>query len=673
MINNDKSINNRKNIFTSQYYMIKTLGLTELNDSELNKLMKTFAKDLFTDYIMDINKREDNMNLIANLIKELDEDNQIVILEKLEKEKEAKNNQNLIKDLKDRIVKLNLLKDEIREENEEDLENQVEDDDEELLEDSEDIEQTMTVEISADDIDEDDIKEICQVFKVNYENEDNKNKRNKNMSFLANSIVKFNEKSQKKITDKLENNLKNEGEKNQFEELLQNLQILNNCKKIGKEIKDKKEQTIKDFKAETENVLKLSDNCKKNLNEENKNQLKEELINELFKNIQIDFDKNELIKEYILESKRDIIIWKSAWKINSLSEQDKESFLNEIKSRTNNSQYKNDIYNKLCKAINILEKIKSIKNDIELKKNDLIYSDELNMSTDKRKEKLESLIQKLNKKNIQKDDIINIVNEIMKFDDVNQENFLNYLRENIKSDEKDFIMKQIENNLNKMKIQKTFAYKVLESYLQKIIIEKEKNEKKYGIFVDYKDKKGTLLLKKPNELKIENFNAMKNNIIDDLKTLNEQGEKDNDISYIDLYKRQKEKEKKLEEISDLINSLYIDDKLKILEEIRKNFDIPKNNDLYNEFLEIFEKKERRFNEEKREKKKETYKEIEEKKEDEEMNLLYSYNDVIVEKNNSSDIVNYSEDAFDSSNKIREISGNKNFTFHKGNLETEEIY
>ena len=166
---------------------------------------------------------------------------------------------------------------------------------------------------------------------------------------------------------------------------------------------------------------------------------------------------------------------------------------------------------------------------------------------------------------------------------------------------------------------------------------------------------------------------MKNNIIDDLKTLNEQGEKDNDISYIDLYKRQKEKEKKLEEISDLINSLYIDDKLKILEEIRKNFDIPKNNDLYNEFLEIFEKKERRFNEEKREKKKETYKEIEEKKEDEEMNLLYSYNDVIVEKNNSSDIVNYSEDAFDSSNKIREISGNKNFTFHKGNLETEEIY
>ena len=141
-----------------------------------------------------------------------------------------------------------------------------------------------------------------------------------------------------------------------------------------------------------------------------------------------------------------------------------------------------------------------------------------------------------------------------------------------------------------------------------MILEKEKTEKKFGIFIDDKDKRATILLKKPNELKIDNFNEMKNNFIEDFKRMNEEmDEKDNDISYLQLYIKKKEKEKKLEEIADVINSLDNDDRIKILDEFKNIFEVPKYHDLYNEFMEILKKRERKFNEEKREKKKETYK------------------------------------------------------------------
>ena len=52
-------------------------------------------------------------------------------------------------------------------------------------------------------------------------------------------------------------------------------------------------------------------------------------------------------------------------------------------------------------------------------------------------------------------------------------------------------------------------------------------------------------------------------------------------------------------------------------------------------------------------------------------MLYSFVDVKTDKNNnSSDIVNFSEDAVESTNNKYE---NKLFTFHKGILETQEIY
>ena len=683
MVNNDKKINNNnKNITSSQFYMIKSLGITELNDDELNLLIETFSKDLFSEEIMEFNKREDNLNLIANLIKELDEENQNKIMVKLENKPEAKNNENLMNDLRDRILQLNLLKDELREEKEEKIANEVEYEEEDLIEDlDEDNDKTVTVEISADDIDEDDINDICQVFQVNFEEDEKKkkNKNNLNMSILANSMIKLSDKSQKKITDKLGEKLTKEEEKKQLEELLQNLQQLNNCKKLGKEIKDKKEKDEKIFREEIGKILSLNDNGKKDLDEENRNKLMEEIINILFNDINVDFVKNELIKDYLTESKKEENIWKNAEKIDSLTEQDKETILNEIKRRTNNDNDKMDIYNKLCKALKILEKIKAIKSNVELKKNDLIEVDRLKSISDNPDAKIELLIQKLNKENAQKDDIVNLVNEILKLDDINQESFLNNLKEKITNKDKDFILKQIDQLLTKKKSQKKFAFKVLERYVKNIIIEKEKNEKKFGIFIDDQDKRGTILLKKPTELKNNNFNEMKNNFLEDLRKLKEEkeekGDKDEEISYLDQYKKKKEKEKKLEEISDVINSLNTDDKIKILEEIKKNFDNPNDNNLYNEFIEILEKRERRFNEEKREKKNETYKEIEDKKESEDNNLLYSFIDNKNEKNNnSSDIVNFSEDAFDIITNINnENADNKGFTFHKGNLETQEIY
>ena len=45
-INGDK---NKNNMSTSQYYMIRSLGITDLNEVELNILTKAFSKDLFNE------------------------------------------------------------------------------------------------------------------------------------------------------------------------------------------------------------------------------------------------------------------------------------------------------------------------------------------------------------------------------------------------------------------------------------------------------------------------------------------------------------------------------------------------------------------------------------------------------------------------------------------------
>ena len=672
---NQKDINiNNKSILTSQFYMMKSFGIIDLNIIQLNDLIETFCKDLFTDKIMDINKKEENLNLIANLIKELDEDNQKNLIEILEKKPEALNNKDLIKDLKDRIIKLNLLKDELREERDEFIGNDMEFDADELIEDEEDFDvldelnETMTVEISTEEIEEDDIKEMCEIFKINYEDNNgndikNKIKDNNSLNILEGSLSKLNDKAQKKIADKLEENLENEEEKNQLNDIRKNLKKLNSYKKLGKILKERKEKNENDFEKEKESILKLNNNGNKNLDEENIKKLSKEIKNYLFDNIHIDFDKNEIIENYIKESKKEDTIWKSAAKIVNLSDKDKKYVLDEIKKKTNNEKNKINIYNKLLKEIEILEKIKNMKNDVELKKKDLIEVEEVNLNHGKKNEKLESFIQILNKDNIRKNDIVNVVNEIINYDEINQEFFLNNFREKLTCEKKDFIIKQIETLLGKKKIQNKFAYKVLEKYMRNIIIEKVKNEKKYGIFIDDKDKRGVIILKNPHELNEDKFNELKNNFIEDLNELKKENE-------------DKNKEKKLEEIADVINSLDRDDKMKILTEIKNNFDLSNDNNLYNKFMNIFEKRKKIYNEQKLQKKKESKKEIEDKKKEEENNLLYSFVDLKEKNINSSDIVIYSENENvpeSNNDNIKDNSIDKNFTFHIGYLETEETY
>ena len=139
----------------------------------------------------------------------------------------------------------------------------------------------------------------------------------------------------------------------------------------------------------------------------------------------------------------------------------------------------------------------------------------------------------------------------------------------------------------------------------------------------------------------------------------------NDSSYLI------EKEKKLEEIADVINSLDIDDKAKILEEIKNNLYKENMSNLYNEFMKALEIREKMFIKEKRERKEETIKEMEEKKKDDENNLLYSYIELKTSKNNnSSEIVIHEDEQEDDENK--ENTDNK-FTVNIGYLETEETY
>ena len=668
IMKNDNNFN--KNMLSSQYFMMKSLGIIELNDVEINILKDTFSKDLFTDKIMDINKKEENLNLIANLIKELDEENQTKLLEKLENEQNDINKINLIKDLKDRVLKLNLLKDELREEKEENNINNINNYEDDLIEDSilDDLNETMTVEISTDEIEENDIKDICQVFNVNYEDNEKeekgkeKEKENNSInSIFEGSLLRLDDKSQKKLADKLEEKAKNNEDKEQLEGLMENLKKINNYKRLGNDIKSKREELKKEFLNEIDRIIKLNSNCSKNLDLNIIDELIKEIIKNLFENIIINFYKNKIIEEYIIESKNEENLWKSAAKIVNLSNEDEKNVLIEIKNCDEKKQ--TNIYNKLYKSIEILKMIKNIQKNVELKKNDLIAPKINNLSPEDINEKLESFIQMLDKENVEKRDINNIVDELIKLDNINQELFINNLKEKIKNKNKDFIIKQIEKSLDKKKIQKTFAYKVLERYLKKIILEKEKNEKKYGICLDDNDK-NRVILKKPNELNEDKFNEVKNNIMIDFKNIYKEKQL-NDSSYLI------EKEKKLEEIADVINSLDIDDKAKILEEIKNNLYKENMSNLYNEFMKALEIREKMFIKEKRERKDETIKEMEEKKKDDENNLLYSYIELKTSKNNNSSEIVIHEDEQEDDDK-KENTDNK-FTVNIGYLETEETY
>ena len=212
----NNKFNNKANLAASTLYWQNSLGRLELNVVELNILIDTFFKDLFNEEIEDEEIKEDNLNLIANLIKELHIENQNKVMEIIENKPETKNKSELIENLRERILRLRLLKDELEEKDDNSLLDKTEeteenkyDDFDDIIEEVDDSDETLTVEISVEeDMDKKDLDEICKVFKaevVKDKNEEEKEmekkkKRNlnKSVNFLANSIVRLDKSGQKK-------------------------------------------------------------------------------------------------------------------------------------------------------------------------------------------------------------------------------------------------------------------------------------------------------------------------------------------------------------------------------------------------------------------------------------------------------------------------------------------
>ena len=176
-----------------------------------------------------------------------------------------------------------------------------------------------------------------------------------------------------------------------------------------------------------------------------------------------------------------------------------------------------------------------------------------------------------------------------------------------------------------------------------------------------KEENPTILMKKPEELSEEKLSEITTILIDDLNKINKEENDNADIPYIDKYLKDKENEKMMEKMADVMNSLDNHDKAIIIEEIKKIFDNSKLNNLYNKFMKILARKEKQFDNEKRKIQRDTIKVIENEKDNDD-NLLYSIN----QDNNDNSTFDAEKEG--ENNKDEQI-----WTHKKGRLETEEIY
>ena len=637
-MNNNNKPNNKQNLLGSALFWQNSLGRLELNDVELNILIDTFFKDLFNEEIQDEDIREDNLNLIANLIKELHIENQNKVMEIIEKKPEAKNKSDLIENLRERILRLRLLKDELEEKDENPLDKTQShegeencdnlDDLDDIIEEVDESEETLTVEISVEDMDKKDLDEICNVFKAEIVKDNNDEKKaidekevkkkkrnlNKSVNFLASSIVRLDNAGQKQITEKLEKNAKNEVEKEQLKLLMERVKELNAFKKISKEIKQRKKEQIELVEKEIKQIEDLNENCNKNLNKENLEKLEKEIIDNLYNQGNIRFNKNKEIKKYLLKAQNQENIKFIAEKINALSDEDKESILEELQTLASDKEKKSQ-YNKLIKLIEDLAKIKELNDKIKVKKNNSkeLSKDKLEVFA---KNCLKSIFgKKPSGDNNQNDILKEVADKIVNLNENNQDYILNNLKEKSNNNEENTDqMNKVMNMVNKKSNLKKFKDKFEEKMLNKKEIEKIENEKKYGIYIvsnDEKDKNSKMILiKKPTELLNEDkLNEIQNVFIENLEKISEE-EKNNELSDVDKYLKEKEDEKKCEEIIDVINSLVLNDKNKIIKNIKNNFDNPKNNNLFIKFMKMLKKKEKIFDNEKRKRQEQALDEIE---------------------------------------------------------------
>ena len=450
--------------------------------------------------------------------------------------------------------------------------------------------------------------------------------------------------------------------------------LFENIKKLAKEIKrNNKEKQIK-LEEKINEIKQLNDNGSKNLEKENYDKIEKEIINDLFdEEDNIEFDKNKDIKEYLIKVHTKEIIKNTAQKINALSISDKKIILNNLENLASDEKKKEKL-NKLYALMESLDNINELSNKIIKSQNKPEFN--INSAKDISQEKIKIMAEQYEKdifnespENIIKNNAIyQIGDKVKNLSDNNQEFIINQLKGKANDEEKKNRLSKLVNLLNKIQKLKKFQKKVLESHKSKKALEKIENEKKYGIVIlnEKKYKSSSVIVRKPNELKEDKLKTISNLLLQDLKKINE--EETNDISRnsIEKYHQEKENEKKLEEIADVINSLDGEDKNKIIDEIKNNFDVPsKKNNIYNRFMKVLIKRERQFDTEKIKKQKEAIKEISDIKKSSNT-LLYSFID---EKNynDSSDFVNLDKTA-----DMEEIKDNK-WTHRIGKWETEEIY
>ena len=395
---------------------------------------------------------------------------------------------------------------------------------------------------------------------------------------------------------------------------MERVKELNAFKKISKEKKKKKKEQIELVEKEIKQIEDLNENCNKNLNKENLEKLEKEIIDNLYNQGNIRFNKNKEIKKYLLKAQNQENIKFIAEKINALSDEDKESILEELQTLASDKEKKSQ-YNKLIKLIEDLAKIKELNDKIKVKKNNSkeLSKDKLEVFA---KNCLKSIFgKKPSGDNNQNDILKEVADKIVNLNENNQDYILNNLKEKSNNNEENTDqMNKVMNMVNKKSNLKKFKDKFEEKMLNKKEIEKIENEKKYGIYIvsnDEKDKNSKMILiKKPTELLNEDkLNEIQNVFIENLEKISEE-EKNNELSDVDKYLKEKEDEKKCEEIIDVINSLVLSDKNKIIKNIKNNFDNPKNNNLFIKFMKMLKKKEKIFDNEKRKRQEQALDEIE---------------------------------------------------------------
>ena len=373
-------------------------------------------------------------------------------------------------------------------------------------------------------------------------------------------------------------------------------------------------------------------------------------MNTLYNKENVVFDKNEEIKNYILKSKIYKKMINLASKINALSIKDSFELLNLLSKNADNEE-KKEYYNKLYSIIyklGILKEInepnKIIKSKIDLYKSKIIVK----AKSDVTKKELEEMSQNIgNSLFDQSPEVIRRNNTFYKIvktlNNVNsdiQASVINNLKKRATDDDKLLRIKMLEYYLDKNTKLSNFSKKVAEKHLSKSVFKKIEKEKKYGIYIQKNNKLGSsIIMRKPTELNKNKLMQIKKKIIKDFTDISE---KENDSSNIvNKYLIEKENEEIIEQMANVITTLDKNDKSSVLEEIKKHFDNPKYNNLYNKFEKILTKKETQFDNEKRKKQSETIKEIEEEKK--KKTLSFSFGVKKDDNNIISDILNIEKD------------------------------